>query len=117
MKRSLGEGSPWDPACFQLETSPLVRAFSQAEGPVGREGLFTGCMVQGERAENPGPGRPDVRAMVQGMEAPHRELEPPGRSRLGSETKAQVGGSIVEVEREQLTSQVRDSGEAGLQNR
>ena len=33
MNRSLGDGSAWTPACFQLESSPLARDLSQLVGP------------------------------------------------------------------------------------
>lgn len=56
MNRSLGDGFPGDPACFQLESSPLARAVSQAVGPVGVQGEhLAGCVGPSMRAGLAGP--------------------------------------------------------------
>lgn len=115
MKRSSGEGSPWDPACFQLESSPLARALSQAEGPGGRERLFTGWRGSKEserraqagrcQGHGPGDGGPARRAGASAEERARAQGQRPRREAAGS------GGTwAVDFPGQKL-------GEAGLQNR
>lgn len=57
MNRSFGDGFPWDLACFQLESNPLVRDFSQVVGPVGDRGVHKGLVVgaKGKRGSQADP--------------------------------------------------------------
>ena len=71
MNRSLGEGFPWEPACFQPESSALARDLSQAVGPAGERTLLAAW--RGSKAE-----RRAGLALCQGCESGW--MEGPSRS-------------------------------------